>query len=92
LLEGRAEKKAASTSEAVVRFFVQAGAFEQPSAAHDMHQRVEQLGLAAHEQNLTTPAGRRIRVRVGPYTSREEANAVMARMRSGGLPAAIMVQ
>jgi DedD protein len=92
LLEGRAEKKAASTPEAAVRFFVQAGAFEQPSAAHDMHQRVEQLGLAAHEQNLTTPAGRRIRVRVGPYTSREEANAVMARMRSGGLPAAIMVQ
>jgi DedD protein len=96
LLDGREEKKhvatSAKASESTPRFFVQVGAFEQPSAAHDMRQRVDKLGLKAHEQELTTSSGRRIRVRVGPYSSREEANAVMARMRTSGLQPAIMVQ
>ncbi|MEX8505599.1 SPOR domain-containing protein [Leptothrix ochracea] len=92
LLEGHDERKAAAKSEVTTRFFVQLGAFEQASAARDMRQRVDQLGLKAHEQELTTASGRRIRVRVGPYSSREEANAVMARMRASGLQPAIMVQ
>lgn len=96
LLEGREEKKNATSSakpaEPNTRFFVQLGAFEQPSAAHDMRQRVDKLGLKAHEQELATPSGKRIRVRVGPYSSREEAQAVMVRMRTNGLQPAIMVQ
>ncbi|MEX8497711.1 SPOR domain-containing protein [Leptothrix ochracea] len=92
LLEGHDERKAVAKSEVTTRFFVQLGAFEQASAARDMRQRVDQLGLKAHEQELTTASGRRIRVRVGPYSSREEANAVMARMRASGLQPAIMVQ
>lgn len=82
----------AKAPETATRFFVQVGAFEQPGAAHDMRQRVDKLGLKAHEQELKTSSGRRIRVRVGPYASREEAHAVMARMRASGLQPAIMVQ
>ncbi|MFM2119423.1 MAG: hypothetical protein RL722_891 [Pseudomonadota bacterium] len=74
------------------RFVVQVGAFEQASAARETRVKVEKLGLKAFEQGVDLPngGGHRIRVRVGPYASREEADHVAARLSGGGLPAKVM--
>jgi DedD protein len=39
---------------------------------------------------VDTPAGKRVRVRVGPYATKAEADKVAARIKSDGLPAAVL--
>jgi DedD protein len=105
LLEGRAPAAVApaasrhavtppstSNSTASGRYFVQVGAFGNDHAAHDMKGRMERLGMKASEQEVNTASGRRIRVRLGPYGSRDEASAVLAKVRASGVDAALMLQ
>lgn len=88
LLEGKdAKSTAAATSQ---RFVVQVGAFADATAARDVRQKVEKLGLKTYTQALDTPQGSRIRVRVGPFGSRDEAEKAAARVKSAGLPTSIV--
>jgi DedD protein len=74
------------------RFVVQVGAFEHAAAAHETRGKVEKLGLKAFEQEVDTGGARRIRVRLGPYASREEAERMLTRLRASGLNASVMPQ
>ncbi len=71
---------------------MQVGAFGNDHAAHEMRGRMERLGMKASEQEVSTAAGRRIRVRLGPFGSRDEAGAVLAKVRANGVDAALMLQ
>jgi DedD protein len=99
LLEGRpaapaptaaAVGAAASTPAASGRYVVQVGAFSDPAALRDARQRVERLGLKTYTQVVQTPQGERTRVRVGPFATRDEAEAAAARLRAAKLPAALL--
>ncbi len=72
------------------RFVVQVGAYGDPATLHEVRQRVEKLGLKTYTQAVETTAGKRTRVRVGPFASRAEADSVGARLKSAGLPAAVL--
>lgn len=85
LLEGR-ETAAESTS----RFVVQVGAFGDANAARDVRQRVEKLGLKTYTQVVETGGGKRIRVRVGPYDDRGEAEKAVAKLKHAGLSPALL--
>lgn len=76
--------------ETASRFVVQVGAFEQTSAARDMRTRVEKLGLSTYEQVIDSPSGKRIRVRLGPFGSREEADKAAAKVRANGMSASVL--
>lgn len=93
LLEGREPPKPADKkpSDAIgARFIVQVGAFAEARAAQDMRARVEKLGLKTYTQAVETPEGKRIRVRVGPFASREEADRAAAKLRGGGLAGTVL--
>ncbi len=93
LLEGREPPKPADRkpSDATgARFIVQVGAFAEARAAQDMRTRVEKLGLKTYTQAIETPEGKRIRVRVGPFASREEADRAAAKLRGGGLAGTVL--
>jgi DedD protein len=79
LLEGGQAGEAAGG-----RFVVQVGAFSDPAMARDMRSKVEKLGLTTYTQAVDTAAGKRIRVRVGPFASRDEADKAAARIKSAG--------
>jgi DedD protein len=66
------------------------GAFSDPVALRDARARVEKLGLRTFTQDVETPAGRRTRVRVGPFATREQADAAAVRLKAAGLPAYIL--
>jgi DedD protein len=66
------------------RFVVQVGAFSDAAMAGSTRAKVEKLGLKAYTQSVDTNAGKRIRVRVGPFASRDEADKVAARIKSAG--------
>ena len=72
------------------RYVVQVGAFAESAKAREARQRVEKLGLKTYTQVVETPAGSRIRVRVGPFGTREEADRAAGKLRSAGLPAALL--
>lgn len=85
LLEGRP----ASTADAT-RFVVQVGAFADAEAARETRLKVEKLGLKTYTQIAQTPSGSRIRVRVGPFASRGEADAALAKAKTAGLVAVVL--
>lgn len=71
------------------RFVVQVGAFGDMPAARGTRQKVEKLGMKSFIQEVETSAGKRIRVRVGPFTSRAEADKVAGRLKGQGLSPAV---
>lgn len=85
LLEG-----GAASAPAAARFVVQVGAFSDANALREVRAKVERLGLKTYTQAVETEAGARTRVRVGPFATRDEAEKAAARLKGGGLPAAIL--
>lgn len=81
---------AARPAESKGRFVIQVGAFEQAAAAREVRQRIEKLGLQSYQQEVSTSAGKRIRVRVGPYGSRDDADRVALQVRASGLTATVL--
>ncbi|MGZ5158042.1 MAG: SPOR domain-containing protein [Caldimonas sp.] len=85
LLEGRSA--AASDTQ---RFVVQVGAFADAEAARETRLKVERLGLKTYTQVAQTPSGSRIRVRVGPFASRGDAEAALAKAKAAGMTAVVL--
>jgi DedD protein len=52
--------------------------------------KVDKLGLHTYTQTIDTDKGKRTRVRVGPFASRDEAELVAAKVKAAGLPAAVL--
>ena len=88
LLEGKAADKDAAKKEG--RFVVQVGAFTENAAAHEMRLKVEKLGLKTYAQVAETAQGHRIRVRVGPFASRDEAEKAQAKIKAAGEQAVVL--
>lgn len=85
LLEGKDPAPAAAP-----RFIVQVGAYGENKSAQEMRSKVEKLGLKTYAQAVDTADGRRIRVRLGPFASRDEAERAAAKLKGAGLPGAIL--
>ncbi len=52
--------------------------------------RLERAGLKTYTQVVDTKDGKRIRVRIGPYAERGEADKVAGRIKTLNLPASIL--
>ena len=83
------ETKPPSTADAG-RFVVQVGAFSEAESARETRQKAEKLGLKTYTQVAQTPAGSRIRVRIGPFANRAEADAALSKARAAGLTAVVL--
>ncbi len=86
LLEG----KPASAAAAEGRFVVQVGAFADAARAREARQTLEKAGLKTYTQVVDTKEGKRIRVRVGPFESRAEADKAAAKVKGLDLPASVL--
>jgi DedD protein len=83
LLEGR-------TAPAASRVVVQVGAFAEQARAQEVRMRLERAGLKTYTQVANTAEGPRIRVRVGPFDNRVEAEKAAEAVKKLGLPASIL--
>ena len=72
------------------RFVVQVGAYNDPDRLRAARQKVEKLGYKTYTQDVDSPTGKRTRVRVGPFASRLEADAVAAKVKASGMQANIL--
>jgi DedD protein len=79
-----------SDAAAAGRFVVQVGAFLDEAKVHETRGKVEKLGMKTYTQPVDTPTGKRIRVRVGPYATKAEADKVATRLKGDGLQAVVL--
>jgi DedD protein len=78
------------TAQANGRFVVQIGAFSDTAAVRDVRSKAEKAGLATFTQTVDTADGKRTRVRVGPFASREEAEKAAAQAKAAGLGGSVL--
>lgn len=96
LLDGKPPTVAAAAasgstpSAAESRLVVQVGAFADVAKAHEVRLKLERAGLKTYTQVAETKDGKRIRVRVGPFPTRAEADKAASKIRTLDLPAAIL--
>jgi len=86
LLDG---KDAPKSSDAV-RSVVQVGAFADAAKAKEARTKLEQAGLKTYTQEVETKEGKRIRVRVGPFATKEEADKAAEKIRKLNLPTSVL--
>ena len=72
------------------RFVVQVGAFADVAKAREARQKVERAGLKTYTQVVATRDGKRIRVRLGPFTSRADADKAAEKVKGLDLPASVL--
>lgn len=93
LLEGRSPSSSASAAAAPSqRFIVQVGAFADTAKVDEVRTKLRAQGIATFTQTVQTRDGARVRVRVGPFNSRSEADAAAARVGAAGFGASVMPQ
>ncbi len=94
LLEGRSTGAASATTTAAdpgeARFVVQVGAFADAALARDTRARLERAGLKTYTHVAETKEGKRIRVRLGPFATRAEADKAAEQARRLDLPATVL--
>jgi DedD protein len=88
LLDGKEPPSAAPATEA--RLVVQVGAFSDAGKAREARLKLEHAGLKTYTQEVHAKDGLRIRVRVGPFGSRADAEKAAEKIKKLDLPVAIL--
>jgi DedD protein len=88
MIEERESDKKPAASEA--RFVVQVGAFADAAKAREVRLKLERAGLKTYTQVVEPKEGRRIRVRVGPFATKNDAEKAAEKIKKMDLPAGIL--
>ena len=86
LLEGKEPAVQAGSA----RYTVQVGAFAEAQKAQEARMTLEKAGFKTYTQAITDSDGKRIRVRVGPFAIKAEADKSAEKIKSLNLPAAVL--
>lgn len=84
ILEGRAEPKPEAKKDSG-RFVVQVAALATQDKVDELQDKLRSAGIASFTQKVSTDGGNRTRIRVGPFSSKEEADRVRAKLSKIGL-------
>jgi len=87
LLDG---KEAPKSADAPVRSVVQVGAFADLAKAREVRTKLESAGIKTYPQDVETKDGKRTRVRVGPFATKEEADKAAEKIRKLNLQATVL--
>ena len=86
-----APKPAAEPEPATTgRFVVQVGAYNDVERLKAARQKLDKLGFKTYTQDVDTASGKRTRVRVGPFASRQEAVSVADKVKAAGMQANVL--
>jgi DedD protein len=93
LLEGGVTASGANGATEVAvpgRYVVQVGAFADAALAQGVRLKLERAGLKTYTHVAETKDGKRIRVRLGPFATRSEADQAAEKARRLDVPAAVL--
>ncbi len=66
-------------------YVVLLGAFLGDANARQRQAKLKELGVKYYVEKIKSPAGDKIAVRAGPYSSRQDAEHVLAKLKSAGI-------
>lgn len=72
------------------RFLVQVGAYSSVKSARLASDRIAKVGMTAYHETVKTANGEWIRVRIGPFESREDAERAQQVLKRAGVTAALI--
>lgn len=67
------------------KFVIQVAALATQDKVNDLQGKLKEAGIKSYTQKIATASGERIRIRVGPFGSKEDADKVRARLGKLGL-------
>ena len=83
ILEGRANDDAKPAKAG--KFIVQVAALATQEKVDELQGKLREAGLPSHAQKVTTASGERTRVRLGPFSDKQEAERARAKLQALGL-------
>ena len=83
----KTRQTAVQADKQAVQYVVQLGVFRQPDHVAALRKRLQNIGVTVHAETLSSGA---IRLRIGPYASRKEAEAVVANLRLNNVGAQLV--
>ncbi len=87
------EKTAAATPrQEGVPFVIQLGAFANLANAKERQSRLTALKVKFYTETVKTPSGDKLRVRAGPYATRQEAERVQAKLKAAGIQDGVVAE
>lgn len=87
---GAASAASSAPAAAEFRFALQVGAFANEENARKAQAKLQAAGFKAYLEDLETSQGKRIRVRVGPFATRAEAEQAAPQVKALDLPALLV--
>jgi DedD protein len=72
------------------KYLVQIGAFGSTSGAQEQVKRAAAIGLKAFTEDVNTNSGKRIRVRVGPFPSKDAADQAREKLKAASIDSALI--
>jgi cell division protein FtsN len=82
----------ATTPSLAAGYYINVGLFAEEANAKNAHTKLLDAGLTAFVQELKTPKGKRMRVRVGPFDSEAQAESAATKVRGLQLEAVVFQQ
>ncbi|HEU4622520.1 MAG TPA: SPOR domain-containing protein [Burkholderiaceae bacterium] len=87
LLEARPTENTSKSG----KYAVQVGAFSSEDKAKELQARLKGVGVPTYVERAKTSSGERVRLRAGPFASREAAEAARAKINAHGAAGAVLV-
>ncbi|MFC5474849.1 SPOR domain-containing protein [Paraherbaspirillum soli] len=84
ILDGRADAPAASDKKPA-KFVLQVAALASQDKVNELQGKLKEAGIHSYTQKIPTQSGERIRIRVGPFSNKEEAEKVRVKLAKLGL-------
>ena len=88
--EPKSENKPEPKAGDAVRSVVQVGAYADLAKAKEARAKLESAGFKTYTQEIDTKDGKRIRVRVGPFATKEEADKTAEKIRKLNLQTSVL--
>jgi DedD protein len=79
--ENKTESKATESKDSGARFVVQAGTFSDDAKLREVRSKLEKAGITTYTQVIEGKEGRRVRVRVGPFSKRDDADKIANKIK-----------
>jgi len=77
-------------AEATTKYVIQVGAFATQDKVEEVQNKLKAAGIKSFVQKVSTASGERTRVRVGPFSSKEEADKARAKLGKIGLDGSLI--
>jgi len=82
--------KPEATAPAAERFIVQVGAYSDESKVKEVRAKLEKAGYATYVHVAQTKQGKRTRVRIGPFATKQEAQKIVSKIKPLNFNAAVL--